>query len=174
MKSWTGQNSICSSKPSTRAFLIFCVFKLSLQSLYCCQNSCPLSVPDPLGWTGTCHRVTKHVKKTWEGSIFPVIKNNFSLIRRKSYVHSTSIACALYLPFSWRGKEGAQFQRRNGVAEKGGSWTPTYPAADAVLLQQEARTQVCCNDPLASLSSCCQLCCAFSMYLLWKELVCSQ
>lgn len=107
MKSWTGQNSICSSKPSTRAVLIFCVFKLSLQSLYC-QNSCPLTVPDPLGWTGTCHRVTKHVKKTWEGSIFPVIKNNFSFFDKKKelcpfYLHCLCLVSSIQL----KGKRGS-------------------------------------------------------------------
>lgn len=63
----------------------------------------------------------------------------------------------LYLPCSWRGRKGAWFQRRNGVTEKAGRWTPTHPRADAVLLQQEARTQVCCKAPLASLPLCTHL-----------------
>lgn len=80
-----------------------------------------------------------------------------SLISRNSISLLYFHCLWLYLPFSWRGRKGAQFQRRNDIREKAGSWTPTHPTADAVLLQQEARTQVCCRAPLATLSSCCQL-----------------
>lgn len=51
-------------------------------------------------------------------------------------------------------KEGAQYQRRN-IPEKAGSRAPTHSTANAVLLQQEARTQVCYKVPIASLSSYC-------------------
>lgn len=116
----------------------------------------PSPVPDLLGEqvhvTGW-----QHAKRTWEGPMFFLSTNLIFLDKKKRKVYSASIACALYLPCSWRGRKGAWFQRRNGVTEKAGSWTPTHPTADAVLLQQEARTQVCCKAPLASLPLCSQL-----------------
>lgn len=113
-KSWTGQNSIFSTKPSTRTCHIFCVFGLSLQELVLLSELLPLTVPGPLGWTGTCHRVKKHMKKTQECSIFPVIKIiSCSFDTKKEWM---SVLPPLLVPFIFHSAEGKK--REHGAREE--------------------------------------------------------
>lgn len=106
-----------------------------------------------IAWTGRYHMVTEWEKKLKRVPCF--LPTNLTFPDKKKQSKFTFLACAFHLLFSWMGrKEGAQYQRRN-IPETAGSRAPTHSTANAVLLQQEARTQVCYKVPIASLSSCC-------------------
>lgn len=135
-------SSICSTEPFTRVFLVFVMFKVRACSA--------VRTPALLGiifWVNRCYMVTKCEE---DSRVLCFLSINLTFPDKKKQNKCTSFACALYVPFSWIGRKNAQFQRRNRGTEEARSRAPKHPTANAVLLQQEARTQVGCKAPTAT------------------------
>lgn len=142
-------SSICSTELFSTVFLIFVMFKVRAWNAV--RTPAFLAM---IFWVNRCHMVTKCEK---DSRVSCFLSINLTFPDKKKQNKCTFLACALYLPFSWIARKKAQFQRRNCATQKARSRAPKHPTANAVLLQQEARTQVGCKASTASLSSCCQL-----------------